>query len=53
LPWDEVVEVMAGEDGPIPSADRSRRAAALRKRFERVKEQLKQLAKDQGLLGEE
>jgi RNA polymerase sigma-70 factor (ECF subfamily) len=53
LPWDEVVEVMAGEDGPGTSADRSRRAAALRKRFERVKEQLKQLAKDQGLLGEE
>jgi len=53
LPWDEVAEVMAEEDAPSTPAEKSRRAAALRKRFERVKEQLRQLAKEQGLLGEE
>ena len=52
LPWDEVAEVMADEGAPQTSAEKSRRAAALRKRFERVKEQLKQLAREQGLLQE-
>lgn len=53
LSWDEVAEVMAEEGDEAESAGRARRAAALRKRFERVKEQLKALAKEQGLLGED
>lgn len=52
LSWNEVEEVMRGEGEPGTAAGRGRRVAALRKRFERVKEQLKQLAREQGLLEE-
>lgn len=56
LAWNEVAEIMlAGEGGeePVTSEALARKSAALRKRFERVKEQLKQLAREHHLLEEE
>ena len=44
LSWEEIAEVMA--EGPVPLD-----AAALRKRFERLKEKLTKLAKERGLVG--
>jgi RNA polymerase sigma-70 factor, ECF subfamily len=50
LAWNEVAEILLDES---PSRDAiTRKAAALRKRFERVKDQLKTMAKKQGLLEE-
>ncbi len=43
LGWDEVAEVLSAEGAPVTSA-------ALRKRFERLKERLGALARDHGLL---
>jgi RNA polymerase sigma-70 factor (ECF subfamily) len=43
LSWNEVAEVLSSEGEPLDSA-------AARKRFERVKEKLAKLAKEQGLL---
>jgi len=43
LSWEEIAEVMAGPEGPPESA-------ALRKRFERLKEKLTKLAKERGLV---
>lgn len=45
LPWADVASVMAAQGEPVD-------AAALRKRFERTKERLKQLVADAGLLEE-
>lgn len=51
LAWNEIAEIMLDE---APSGDGiARKAAALRKRFERVKDRLKELAKKQGLLEED
>jgi RNA polymerase sigma-70 factor (ECF subfamily) len=44
LPWEEVAEVLA-------TADAKPDTAALRKRFERLKERLAQLARSRGLVG--
>jgi len=44
LSWSEVAEVLAGEDGARPEE------AALRKRFERLKEKLARAAREEGLL---
>lgn len=43
LAWEEIAEVMADEKAPVD-------AAALRKRFERLKEKLSRLAKERGLV---
>jgi len=43
LEWDEVAEVLSAEGAPVS-------AAALRKRFERLKERLRELAREEGLL---
>ncbi len=43
LSWNEVAEVLSEEGDPVDSA-------AVRKRFERVKEKLGKLAKEQGLM---
>ncbi len=43
LEWEEVAAVLSEEGGPVT-------AAALRKRFERLKERLAQLAREEGLL---
>ena len=50
--WDDVARVMLDEDEPAPEAVR-RKAVALRKQFERVKERLKLLAQQAGLLVDE
>lgn len=50
LAWNEVAEIMLGEDEPHSSDAISRKSAALRKRFERLKEDLKRLAKEHQLL---
>jgi RNA polymerase sigma-70 factor (ECF subfamily) len=47
LEWEEVARILG--DTPTPSEDRlRRRAAALRKRFERVKAQLRKMAEELG-----
>jgi RNA polymerase sigma-70 factor (ECF subfamily) len=46
LGWDELAEVMNGE----PVADRKREAARLRKRFQLVKERLREMAHKEGLV---
>jgi RNA polymerase sigma-70 factor (ECF subfamily) len=52
LAWNEIAEVMADdEEGKTPAAIK-RESATLRKRFERVKDRLRELAKAEGLLGE-
>ena len=43
MSWNEVAEILSSEGDPVDSA-------AVRKRFERVKEKLGRLAKEQGLL---
>jgi RNA polymerase sigma-70 factor (ECF subfamily) len=43
MSWNEVAEVLSGEGDPVD-------AAAVRKRFERVKDRLAKLAREQGLL---
>lgn len=58
LPWNDVARIMLDEDegggegaaANAPPAAIARKAAALRKRFERVKDHLRELAKQQGLL---
>jgi RNA polymerase sigma-70 factor (ECF subfamily) len=45
LSWSDVAEVMSERGEPVD-------AAALRKRFERTKARLKQVAEDEGLLGD-
>jgi RNA polymerase sigma-70 factor (ECF subfamily) len=50
LAWNDIAEIMLDE---APSREGiARKAAALRKRFERVKDHLKELAREQGLLEE-
>lgn len=44
LPWREVAQVLAASDGPAPDE------AALRKRFERIKDKLARAAREEGLL---
>lgn len=51
LAWNEVAEIMLEGEDPTTEAI-ARKATALRKRFERVKDQLKELAREQGLLEE-
>lgn len=43
LEWDEIAAVLSSEGEPVTSA-------ALRKRFERLKDRLKELAREEGLL---
>ena len=48
MSWAEIAEIVEGDDAS--EAERKRRAAALRKRYERVKERLKVMAREEGLL---
>jgi RNA polymerase sigma-70 factor, ECF subfamily len=43
LSWDEITEVLSGDGAPVETA-------ALRKRFERLKDRLGQLARERGLV---
>jgi RNA polymerase sigma-70 factor (ECF subfamily) len=57
LEWNELARVLAGEgqegDGGTPLADAevTREAARLRKRFQLLKEKLREMAKGEGLIG--
>jgi RNA polymerase sigma-70 factor (ECF subfamily) len=44
LPWDDVAAVLSSSSAPVD-------AAAVRKRFERLKEKLRKLARERGLIG--
>ena len=51
LPWREIAMVMHEQGEGLDGAALDREAARLRKRFERVKAELKELATREGLLG--
>jgi len=46
MPWRDIAEVLADQDEALAPADLARRAAALRKRFERLKQSLRELLSD-------
>lgn len=48
LPWRDVARILADDDGALNDAELVRRAAALRKQFERIKQTLRTLARDAG-----
>ncbi len=43
LSWPDIIAIMDSDDGSKSDAERTREAAALRKRFERIKKRLKKL----------
>lgn len=49
LPWNELARVLCERDEPIDEAAAAREAARLRKRFQHLKEQLREAAKREGL----
>jgi len=49
LPWSEIAVILFDEEAD--AAERRRREAALRKRLERLKDRLRELARSEGLLG--
>ena len=54
LPWDELVVVLRGEDEPaLSSEEHKREAARLRKRFQILKDKLREMARREGLLDDE
>ena len=54
LAWSDIAQVMSAPEGETLSAEQARKESAmLRKRFERVKERLKALAKAEGLLSDD
>ncbi|MET0285349.1 MAG: hypothetical protein ABW352_12795 [Polyangiales bacterium] len=50
LPWDEIALIMHEQGDALEAEALARESARLRKRFERVKTQLRTLAKQEGLL---
>jgi RNA polymerase sigma-70 factor (ECF subfamily) len=50
MEWRDIARVMAAEDEP-GDAELGRLSAALRKRFERAKDAIRRMAREQGLLG--
>ncbi|MDI1432973.1 RNA polymerase sigma factor [Polyangium sorediatum] len=54
LPWDELAVVLRGEDEPPLSAeDKRREAMRLRKKFQLLKDRLREMARREGLLDED
>lgn len=54
LPWDELVVVLRGEDEPpLSESEHRREAARLRKRFQLLKDKLREMARREGLLDDE
>jgi RNA polymerase sigma-70 factor (ECF subfamily) len=49
LPWRDIARIMADEGESLTEPELVRRAAALRKRFERIKDELRALAQAAGL----
>ena len=50
MDWRELAAAMGDETAPLEGADLDREAARLRKRFERIKDRLRELAREAGLL---
>lgn len=50
LPWRELAVVMHDGEEPLDAEALDREAARLRKRFERIKAELKRMAREQGLI---
>jgi RNA polymerase sigma-70 factor (ECF subfamily) len=50
MDWRELAAAMGDENAPLEGVELDREAARLRKRFERVKERLRELARQAGLL---
>lgn len=51
MSWSEIARIMEDGDEGLPEGEVRRRAAALRQQFHRVKEQLRTMAREAGLLG--
>ena len=51
LEWVEIARVLAGDDGLVDDTSLKREAARLRKRFQIVKDRLRDMAKREGLVG--
>jgi RNA polymerase sigma-70 factor (ECF subfamily) len=51
LEWKEIAQVMAGADEELPPDTLAREAARLRKRYQLAKDQLRQMARAEGLYG--
>jgi RNA polymerase sigma-70 factor (ECF subfamily) len=51
LGWNDIAQVLA--EGPLSDDECNRESTRLRKRFQLVKDKLRELAKNEGLLGEE
>jgi RNA polymerase sigma-70 factor (ECF subfamily) len=51
LEWVEIARVLAADDGLVDAESLKREAARLRKRFQLVKERLRDMAKREGLVG--
>jgi RNA polymerase sigma-70 factor (ECF subfamily) len=52
LAWNEIAQSMDDGDAPLTDTELHRQAAALRKRFERIKDRLRVLAREAGLLSD-
>jgi RNA polymerase sigma-70 factor (ECF subfamily) len=50
MDWRDLAAAMGDENAPLEGADLDREAARLRKRFERIKDRLRELAREAGLL---
>jgi RNA polymerase sigma-70 factor, ECF subfamily len=50
LEWTELARVLGGDDAPLDGPELARTAARLRKRFQLVKDRLRELARRQGLV---
>jgi RNA polymerase sigma-70 factor, ECF subfamily len=54
LPWEELAVVLRGEDeSPLSAEDKRREGARLRKRFQLLKDRLREKARAEGLLDED
>jgi len=50
MSWEEVVYVLAGEGATLSRDELRKRSSVLRKRFQHIKERLRQMAEEHGLL---
>ncbi|MDC3952866.1 RNA polymerase sigma factor [Polyangium jinanense] len=54
LPWEELAVVLRGEDeAPLSAEDKRREGARLRKKFQILKQRLREMARREGLLDED
>jgi RNA polymerase sigma-70 factor (ECF subfamily) len=50
MAWAEIAEVLAGADEELPEKELKTRASALRQKFQRVKDKIRRMAQEEGLL---